>query len=158
MSTILHSIYGRKLGLDASNRITVGEAKGIALPAVYIGASGAEVAMFGSTSVTAAASGTSGTTLAKAGITYLSSSDTTWELGAPFTGAWKVLSRNSSSTSTTGTVSLGSATILSSAGSTNHALTMTGASGAILVGISTATWQLVSYAPPSTGTPFVAIA
>jgi hypothetical protein len=158
MSTILHSIYGRKLGLDSSNRITVGTAKGVALPAIYLGASGSEVAMFGSTSVTAAASGTSGTTQAAAGITYLTSSDTTWEIAAPFAGAWKVISRNSSSTSTTATVSFGSASVLSSAGSTNHALTMTGASGALLVGISTATWQLVSFSPPSTSTPFVAVA
>lgn len=158
MSTILHSIYGRKLGIDNSNRVTVGEAKGIAIPAVYIGASGSEVAMFGSTAVTAAASGTSGTTLSKAGITYISSSDTTWEIGSPVAGAIKWISRNSSSTSTTGTLSVGSATILSSAGSTNHAFTMTGASCVTLLGISTAIWQLASFSPPSTSTPFVAIA
>jgi hypothetical protein len=147
MSTILHSIYGRKLGLDANGYVTVGESKGIALPAIKVGASGSEIAMFGSTAVVAHTSATTGTDIVAAGVTTISSAVTTWRLDPPAIGVVKWIARLSSDTATTGTINLESGAILSSANSTGTVISMTGNSVIGLVGLTTALWGFITRYP-----------
>ena len=140
MSTILHSIYGRKLGLDASGYITVGEAKGLDAPAVKVGTSGSAVAIFGSTAVQAATSATTGTALNFGGyITLTSSSTSTWSLAAPFPGRSVTVTKIGTSTAagSTATVTLASGLIQTSTISTATSV-LIGAGGSVtLHGLTT---------------------
>ena len=139
MSSILHSIYGRKLGLDASGYITVGESKGVALPAIKVGVSGSEVAIFGSTAIQAATSATTATALNFGGyITLVSSSTSTWTLAAPAPGRSVHIQRLTTTTASTQSVTLASGTIITSTTVAATSIAITGAGGIMLHGLSTA--------------------
>lgn len=154
MATILHSIYGRKLGVDASGYVT-GE-KGAKWPQVYLGASGSEIAILGSTAVVAHTSATTGTDILAGGVTSITSAVTIWRMDAPVPGVPKWISRLSASTSTTGMIQLESGTFLSSLGTTCDRVALTGASAIALMGVTTALFAVVGLTPSSTSTPFVA--
>ena len=155
MSSILHSIYGRKLGLDANGYISVGESKGITVPALKMGASGSEISMYGSTAVVTATSATTATDLLAAGVSIITTGDFAWRMDAPVIGLIKHIVRLSSDTTTTGSITLESGGILTSAGSTPNVINMTGNSLVSLIGVSTSRFGVVSRFPT---TSLVAIA
>lgn len=137
MSTILHTIYGRLLGVDKNKYIT-GE-KGIKSPNLYVGSNDSEVAIFGSTAVQAATSATTGTVLNFGGyITLTSSSTSTWNIAAPAPGRDVFIQRLSTTTASTQAVTLVSGTIITSTQVTATTVSITGAGGIVLRGLSTA--------------------
>ncbi len=115
---ILHSIYGRLVGTDKDGYI--------------VGEKGAKHA------INAATSATTATALPFGGVITLSTGDDTWNLDAPVPGVEVIIARLSTSTGTTGTVTLASGTILSSTQAAATTITFTGAGHAHLVGVSTA--------------------
>lgn len=137
MSSVLHSLYGKLLGLDKNKYITA--EKGVKLPNIYIGTNDAEVAIFGSTAVQAATSASTGTTLNFGGyITLTSSSTTTWSLAAPAAGRSCVIQRLSTTTASTQSVTLASGTIYTSTQVAATSIAFTGSGGIRLHGLSTA--------------------
>lgn len=147
MSTILHSIYGRKLGVDNSGYVT-GE-KGVKWPAVYFGASGAEVAQFGSTAVQALTSGTTGTQITAAGVTTIATSSAlTWTMAPPIPSAIKVIQVNTTGTPVATTVRLSTTlggNFQSTLGSSFQAISLLSNGIAVtLMGLSTSIWQVLT--------------
>lgn len=117
---ILTSLFGKKFGLDV-NGYPVSEAN----------------------ELVSATSATTGTALKPGGITLLSSAVATWTLSAPYPGVLKTIKRNSTSTTTTGTISAGTSAVV---GSTNNfaTLALTGGAAISLIGLSTAQWGVVN--------------
>lgn len=144
MSTILHSIYGRLLGVDKDKYIT-GE-KGVKTPNVYVGVSDSEVAIFGSTSVQAATSATTATALNFGGyITLTSSSTSSWTLAAPAPGRSVHIQRLSTTTASTQSIVLASGTITSSTQVAATTISFTGSGGIMLHGLSTAVCTVMPF-------------
>lgn len=146
MATILHSIYGRKLGVTKNGYVT-GEV-GAKFPGVHIGPSGSEVAIFGSTAVAAATSATTATNLTAGGINTIAAStvDDTWILGgAAAAGIPVVISRLTTSTATTGAINLSTGvTFLTSALSTGSIATWSGYGTLSLMSVSTAAYVVTA--------------
>ena len=164
MATILHSLYGRFLGVDKSGYVTgrvgakwpailVGtsgsealtlDSTGIKVKALYVGSTGSEVAIFGSTAVVAATSATTATSLTAGGVNTiaLSTADYTFALSAPAAaGLPVVISRLTTSTATTSTVNMASGvTVGTSAISTGSIMAFTGLATLSLMSVSTAAY------------------
>lgn len=137
--TVSGSIAGSS-GITASGAV--------AAAALKLGTStGSEIAMYGSTAVVNATSATTATDLTAAGISVISTAETTWRLDPPVPGLIKHIFRVSTTTGTTGTVQLESGAILSSATSTGSQFTMTGVSGLSLLGVTTAIYSVVARFP-----------
>ncbi len=99
MATVLHSIYGRHLGTDRDRYITGNN--GIKVPAVYCGPNDSELAIYGSTSVQALTSASTGTNMTAAGVTTIgTSSAQTFILDAPVAGLYKKIIITSTTPST----------------------------------------------------------
>lgn len=90
-----------------------------------------------------ATSATTATAMRPGGITIMSSAVATWTLAAPYAGVLKTIKRNSTSTTTTGTISAGTSSIV---GSTNlfANMALTGGAAVSLVGLSTAQWAVLN--------------
>jgi hypothetical protein len=144
MSTILHSIYGRKFGIDRNGYWT-GE-KGPKATSIYVGPSESELAIFGSTALAAATSATTATNLRSGGVNTISSAETTWVLAAPAAAGIPVwINRISTSTTTTGVVNMASGvTVGSCAATTGSIMTFTGLGAIGLLSVSTAAYALIS--------------
>jgi hypothetical protein len=121
--TILHSIYGRKVGVDVNGYLATEKAV--------------------RSNSDAATSGTSGTNLKPFGITVMSSAETTWTLDAPLPGVRKTIKRNSASTATTGVVSLTNGSVVASTATFATAISMNGGAAVVLEGLSSTSWALV---------------
>jgi hypothetical protein len=95
--------------------------------------------------VSAVTSATTGTVIPAGGVTNIgiTSTDKVWSLAAPVVGVRKTIIRGTTSTGSTGQVTLASGNILSSANSTGQTITMTGQGLIELMGISTASWLVV---------------
>lgn len=148
MAISFHSIYGTQLQVDRSGYIT--GIKGIKMPAVYIGAQGAEVAQFGSTAVQSVlTSGTTATQITAAGVSVLSASNAlTWILAPPIPSARKTIAVLSTAASGALTVRLSTVlggNFVSTLGTSFQAIPFIAAGCHVnLVGISTAYWMVVS--------------
>lgn len=146
MSTILHSLYGRKLGVDRNGYIT-GDV-GAKFAGVHVGPSGSEVAIFGSTSLAAATSATTATDMRAGGVNTIAAStdDDTWTLAAPAAAGIPVeIIRLTTSTGTTGTVNMASGvTVGTSAISTGSVMAFTGFASISLISVSTAAYALLA--------------
>lgn len=113
---ILKSVLGKQLGLDVNGYLVSEDNE-----------------------LVSATSATTATALRPGGITILSSAATTWTLASPYPGVIKRIKRNSTSTTTTGTISAGTSSIV---GSTNlfASMALTGGAAVTLIGLSTAQW------------------
>lgn len=129
-SAIMTSIFGRRLGLDRDENL-VG-------PKLLKRA------------VTAATSDTTGTALPNHGYcSVVTTTDDTWTLSAPYTGAEVTLMTGSSSTGVH-SINTTNATIYSTVGIAGSTVVLTGAGAAItLLGLSTSVWQVISCAGSS---------
>jgi hypothetical protein len=145
MSTILHSIYGRKFGIDRNGYPT--NPVGLKAPGISVGPSESEVCIFGSSALaTQATSATTATNLTAGGVNRISTAETTWVLAAPAAAGIPVwISRLTTSTGTTGTVNMASGvTIGTCAISTGSIMAFTGLATIGLISVSTAAYALIS--------------
>lgn len=139
MSQILHSLYGRLLGIDKDGFIT--GLNGIKVPAIYTGPSGSETLSGGAASVT---SPTTAQTVAAGGTSIFNATAAkTYSLAAPAAGVTKRLTNTTTSTAAR-TITLASGNIVSTSLSTGQTITMTGlGQSAELIGLSTAQYGVV---------------
>lgn len=141
MSTILTSLHGKQAGLDKDGFLT--SPVGLKVPALYVGASDAEVRV-ADTGVTQATISSTGSSIANSGLTVVTSTASKAYVLADPTGVGlrKAISQTSSSTA---------AKTVTSAGGTavgfdgfNHIATFFGRGDALyLQSISTAMWAVI---------------
>jgi hypothetical protein len=154
MSTILTSIHGHKVGLDADGYLT--SPVGIKVPAVYVGTSGSEELEGGSAAVTSASTAAS---ISNTGMTWGSSAAGTFTLAAPTrAGLRKQLSWDLLPGTTTVTITCASGSGIGSTDKTILKSTGAGPLGISLVSRSTALWNIVSSHSTYAGTLLVATA
>lgn len=139
MSTILTSLHGKQAGIDKDGFLT--SPVGIKAPALYVGASDAEVRV-GDVSVTQATISSTGTAIGNSGLTVIIStaakSHVLTDPGAA--GLRKALSQTSSSTAAKTVTSAGGVGF----DGLNHIATFLGRGDALyLQSISTAMWAVI---------------
>jgi hypothetical protein len=142
MSTILHSLYGRKFGIDRNGYPT--SPVGVKVPGVSVGPSESEVCIYGSSALQSNTSGTTATNLKAGGVNTIAAStdDDTWVLAAPAAaGIPCVITRLATSTGTTATVNMASGvTLATSAISTGSIIAFSGQAAISLISVSTTAW------------------
>lgn len=139
MSTILTSLHGKQAGIDKDGFLT--SPVGIKAPALYVGASDAEVRV-GDVGVTQATISSTGTAIANSGLTVIiSTAAKAYVLTDPgAAGLRKALSQTSSSTAAKTVTSAGGVGF----DGLNHIATFLGRGDALyLQSISTAMWAVI---------------
>ena len=145
-----HTLNGTSVTVDISANFFRVFESGSPFRGIYVDLSACATnagAPVGPTSPVNATSATTNTDLLAYGISVISSAETTWRMDAPVPGLIKHIFRGSTTTGTTGTITLESGSILSSAASTANSIAMTGGCGLSLVGVSTSVYAIVSRFP-----------